>query len=222
MAAAGATIRYTTDGTAPTASSSIYSEPITLSGNTILQAQAFADGWTPSAVTTEAYQIDATPPTLIATVLAAALAPGMQRWTLTQTAGPFAGAPIPARRVDELGADLFAVEAASESGPYTVRALGADGSHLWTENAPGIPLFGDVFGGMIAVVRPEGWGGYYGTALARFAGAADAPPWRYESPRSIPNWGNIRYGVAQGQDGTIYFLEDRLTTPAGPEGCETE
>jgi len=41
---AGATIRYTTDGTAPTATSTVYSEPLTFEDTTLVRAQAFKDG----------------------------------------------------------------------------------------------------------------------------------------------------------------------------------
>ncbi|MBN2685880.1 MAG: CotH kinase family protein [Pontiellaceae bacterium] len=54
-ATAGATIRYTTDGSEPTASSPIYSDPITLSNTTPLRVKAFIDGWKPSFSRTDTY-----------------------------------------------------------------------------------------------------------------------------------------------------------------------
>ena len=51
-ATAGATIYYTTDGSRPTASSAVYSGPITLTERTTIKARAYAEGVGPSAVST--------------------------------------------------------------------------------------------------------------------------------------------------------------------------
>ena len=54
-ATAGATIRYTTDGSIPGATSTQYSGPIYLSSNTTLKARAFADDLEPSEVASAEY-----------------------------------------------------------------------------------------------------------------------------------------------------------------------
>ncbi len=61
-ATAGATIRYTTDGSTPTASSTVYSGPIGVSAPTILEAVATLSGYTDSAVATAAYSFQAATP----------------------------------------------------------------------------------------------------------------------------------------------------------------
>ena len=53
----GATIYYTTDGTAPTTSSSVYSSPIAISETTTVKAMAAKSGMTNSSVATATYTI---------------------------------------------------------------------------------------------------------------------------------------------------------------------
>jgi acetyl esterase/lipase len=54
----GAAIRYTTNGSDPNASSTLYSSPITVSQTTTIKAIAIKDGMTNSAVMTAAYTIN--------------------------------------------------------------------------------------------------------------------------------------------------------------------
>jgi hypothetical protein len=55
----GATIRFTTDGSDPTASSPVYNAGIALAHNTLttIKARAYKSGWAPSAITEETYNI---------------------------------------------------------------------------------------------------------------------------------------------------------------------
>ena len=57
----GATIYYTTNGTTPTTSSSVYSGPVTVSSTETLRAIAAASGYTNSSVASATYAINATP-----------------------------------------------------------------------------------------------------------------------------------------------------------------
>lgn len=56
-ATSGATIRYTTDGSDPTESSTEYASPVTVNSSTTIKAKAFKNGWTPSAISTAEYTI---------------------------------------------------------------------------------------------------------------------------------------------------------------------
>jgi alpha-tubulin suppressor-like RCC1 family protein len=61
-ASAGATIRYTTNGSDPTAGSTVYTGPITLTSTTILKAKAFQTDYNPSTTTTNTYTIKVSSP----------------------------------------------------------------------------------------------------------------------------------------------------------------
>ena len=56
-ATSGAQIYYTTDGSTPTTSSTLYSAPITVSSSKVLKAYAFAFGYSASAVASATYNI---------------------------------------------------------------------------------------------------------------------------------------------------------------------
>ena len=60
-AAAGATIHYTTDGSLPSAASSVYTAAINITSTATLQAIATAGGYSPSAVAAATYAIVQTP-----------------------------------------------------------------------------------------------------------------------------------------------------------------
>ena len=59
-ATSGAEIRYTTDGSEPTTSSSLYTAPLTISTTTTVKAKAFKSGMTASVTATATYTISST------------------------------------------------------------------------------------------------------------------------------------------------------------------
>src|SRR3989339_203731 len=60
----GATIHYTTDGSAPTAGSTVYTAPITRTSNSTIVAFAIKGGWSNSAAATSVFTIQTTTPVI--------------------------------------------------------------------------------------------------------------------------------------------------------------
>jgi Chitobiase/beta-hexosaminidase C-terminal domain/Abnormal spindle-like microcephaly-assoc'd, ASPM-SPD-2-Hydin len=75
----GATIYYTTDGSAPTSASQVYSGPFSLNSPTTIQAMATATGYSNSAVTTAAFKFRTPPATYPITVTVTATAAGSSK-----------------------------------------------------------------------------------------------------------------------------------------------
>ena len=74
----GGTVRYTLDGTEPTALSPAYTAPVTVASTLVLKARAFLTDWAPSATLVAAYTIgaEAVPPSIQVSVLPPANAAG--------------------------------------------------------------------------------------------------------------------------------------------------
>ncbi|MGA2085225.1 MAG: kelch repeat-containing protein [Terracidiphilus sp.] len=92
----GATIYYTTDGTVPTTSSTVYSGPITVSSAGLLtfdtiQAIAIASGYSPSVMSSALYTIKLTPDFTVAASPASMTVTAGQSGTTTVTVTPLNG-----------------------------------------------------------------------------------------------------------------------------------
>ncbi|MGL5674955.1 MAG: chitobiase/beta-hexosaminidase C-terminal domain-containing protein [Cellulosilyticaceae bacterium] len=78
----GATIRYTTDDSEPTASSTLYTSPLSVVKTTTLKAKAFKDGMNDSATTSATFTIEVAP---VETVAAPTFSPNGGTFTSAQT-----------------------------------------------------------------------------------------------------------------------------------------
>lgn len=137
---------------------------------------------------------------------------GTTRWNVAPTPGggsSWLEGPIYTNRVDENSPDLFMVETNTTTWERRLRAVSsASGEVAWLASSPGVPLMGDMLGGVIAGIEPsnnycvgpfnEIQRCYIG--LARVAASAGTAAWRYDSPGMVDR-------PAQGPDGTIYVVE---------------
>jgi alpha-tubulin suppressor-like RCC1 family protein len=134
-----------------------------------------------------------------ATVTVAAgpgLPSGTALWTVPPASGSEMENPIYPEQIDDTVPHVFTIET-DGANMSTVRAVTSSGDTLWTTVAPGTPVFGDSFGGIVGELRDE-FGAPEG--VVRFGGPLGTAPWRYESP------GSMSPG-AQAPDGTIYAIE---------------
>jgi uncharacterized protein YjdB len=151
------------------------------------------------------------------TVLAAGgLTAGTATWRVEPSPGFVTGDRLlHAMKIDQTTPDLFMIE--TQGNTTNLRALGSDGTDRWSQVAPGVPMFADVFGGAVAAIGTDETPDYDidwidfsdGVAgdppamrsIARFGGPTDAAPWRYDSA------GWLQSGITQAPDGTIYAIE---------------
>ena len=92
----------------------------------------------------------------------------------------------------EDGPDMIAVEYDDTAETFYLRGLVGEGTQASLEASPGLPLFTDVYGGVVVTT---------GSGLARLGGSASLAPWRYDFQ------GYMYSAAAQGSDGTIYLVE---------------
>ncbi len=126
------------------------------------------------------------------------LAPGDARWTVPATPEFFSQPPLFTNRAEADGPALFTVETQTW-GDARLRAIGVDGRVLWQQDAGGIPIMGDSFGGAIVGVLVDVNSGVDYRAYKRIGGGA-VRPWRFESNGALSR-------PAQARDGTLYTVE---------------
>ena len=84
----GSTIRYTVDGSDPTASSTLYASPISVPVSTTIKAKAFASGFTESNISTAAYEIGTWAGTAAWKTFPVSQQTGSFTWTFRASATP--------------------------------------------------------------------------------------------------------------------------------------
>ncbi len=138
---------------------------------------------------------------------------GTTRWSLPPAPGLVFHALLDASRVDDDGADLFAVDADPMKHFAVVRALHGNGTLAWQATVRGVPWAGDRFGGLLVRMgtldQPS-------RTLARLdRPRSRVPAWRYRARGDIDDFG-------QADDGTIFLTiqtHPRLT-PLRDENSE--
>jgi len=121
---------------------------------------------------------------------------GTTRWSVPRTAGLVPRPLLDAARVDEAGADFFAIDADPMKRFAVVRALTARGTLVWQRTVRGTPWAGGPFGGLLvrlgALDEPS-------RTLARLDAPRSAvPEWRFRAPGDIGDFGAA-------DDGTIFL-----------------
>ena len=125
---------------------------------------------------------------------------GTTRWAVPPIAGMTPRPLIEASRVDDDGADLFAVDADRMKRFVIVRALTSKGTLAWQSTVRGTPWAGDRFGGLIVRLGPLD---QPSRTLGRFDRARSTiPSWRYKARGDLDDFG-------ESDDGTIFLIIQR-------------
>ena len=135
---------------------------------------------------------------------------GTVRWSVPAIAGLTPRGLLDASRVEDEGADFFAVDGDPMKKFAVVRALRANGTLVWQSTIRGTPWAGDRYGGLLvrmgALDQPS-------RTLARFdRPRSSVPAWRYRARGDIDDFG-------QADDGTI-FLNIQTHPRLGPASNE--
>jgi outer membrane protein assembly factor BamB len=121
---------------------------------------------------------------------------GTIRWSIAPIPGLTQRPPIEASRVEDDGADLFAVDADPMKRFAVVRALTASGRLVWQATVRGTPWAGDRFGGLLVRLGPLD---QPSRTLARLDRArSKVSAWRYKARGDIDDF-------AESDDGTIFL-----------------
>jgi alpha-tubulin suppressor-like RCC1 family protein len=121
--ATGTRVRFTLDGTDPSEASPEYQQPVTIWVPTTLKSRAFRTGWSPSATTTDVYDIQTSSPTA-AMVARVSPAPNGAGWNNTPVTVSFlcdesisaSGCPAPVVLSTEGANQIVAVSATTITG----------------------------------------------------------------------------------------------------------
>jgi len=134
---------------------------------------------------------------------------GTTRWSVPPMAGLVPRTLLDASRVDDDGADLFAVDADPMKRFAVVRALTSSGTLVWQSTVRGTPWAGDRFGGLLvrlgALDQPS-------RGLARLdRPRSKVAAWRYRARGDLDDF-------AEADDGTIFLVEQTRPRLGGQNG----
>lgn len=167
----GAEIRYTTDGSTPTASSTLYSSPISVPSSQTLKAIAIKSGLSNSSVSTAAYTINLTAATPTFNPGGGTFATAQSVTISTATAGAEIRYTIDGST--PTGSSTLYSSPVNVSATQTIKALAIKSG--MSNSAIASSIYTISAGGGAGYVLRQYWGGIPGTAISALTGNANFP-----------------------------------------------
>ncbi len=183
---AGASIRYTTDGSEPTAASTLYAGAVPITATTTLKAKAFKAGQPDSNTNTAVYSLKVATPTFL---------PGAGTYTTAQTVAISTTSPGTTIRYTTDGSDptsssTLYTAALSVGTTMTLKAKGFRSG--WTDSDTGTATYTMNFGTLAAPTFSPVTGTYPGSVSATISAVAGATI-RYTTNGSTPTTSSTLY-----------------------------
>ena len=215
-ATSGASIYYTTDGTTPTASSTLYTGAITVSSSETIKAIAVRSGMTDSAVASAAYTISSGNPggSAVGSFTAAA---GLSGTTLTVTLVPESSGDTCANLWWYNGTDVPTLLSQATAG-YAVSGKNADGNYVVTIPDAAIPTTNIIYLYLSTNSGDTGWAPM--TVRSASVGQTAAPTFTpaggtYTSAQSVTiSCATSGASICYTTDGTVPTASSTLYTGA--------
>lgn len=189
---AGATIRYTTDGTEPTGASAIYSTPVAIGSTATLKAKAFKSGWTDSAVGAGVYTMKVGRP---------AFSPGTAAYTGAQTVTVSTVTPGATIHYTTNGLEPSTSDPSVTSGQTVAvsRSLTLKARAVktgWTPSDTGFASYWIAQGSVATPSMSPAPGSFTGTVTVTLATTTAGAVVRYTTDGTTPTLSSPAYGAA--------------------------